>query len=143
MCACSGQLYLLHIEVTNLLLVLASTQLYSTAASAPVGAHPFVDSIMEQAGLAPQLVQCVLQHFIARPRLPSNVQLWAPSQDAAHGVLQIVRSAAGVSSICAQPHTASLPDFYPGTLIKFQMRCEVIQSKHDIAPLSASLQEYM
>ena len=77
---------------------------------------------MEQAGLAPQLIQRVLQHFIARPRLPSNVQLWAPSQDAAHGVFQIVRYAAGASSFCAQVHTVSLAEFSIWDLTEFQKR---------------------
>ena len=103
--ACSGRHYLLHIEATNLLVVLASTQLYSAAASAPVGIHPFIDSVMAQADMAPVLVQRVLQHFIARPQIPSNVQLWTPSQDAAHGVLQLVKSAAGLCSIHALSQT--------------------------------------
>ena len=93
---CSGRQYLLHIEVTNLLLVLASTQLYTTTASAPTGMHPFLDSLMQQTQLAPYLVQQILQHFVARPSLPANLQLWSPSRNARNGVFQLVRSAAGV-----------------------------------------------
>lgn len=96
MLSCSGRHYLLHVEATNLLLVLTSTQLYTTAASSPSGTHPFIDSLMQCAQLAPQVVQQILQHFIARPSLPANLQLWSPSQGAANGVFQLVRSAAGV-----------------------------------------------
>lgn len=95
-CSCSGRRCLLHLEATNLLLVLSSTQLYTTAAASPAGTHPFIDSIMQQTQLAPQLVQQSLQHFITRPPLPPGTQLWSPSQDAGNGVLHLVRTAAGI-----------------------------------------------
>ncbi|KAA6428940.1 MAG: hypothetical protein FRX49_01050 [Trebouxia sp. A1-2] len=91
----SGQYYLLHVEVVNLLLVLTSTQLYSTSPSAPIGSHPFIDALMQQRQLAPQLVQQALKHYSFRPPLPPKVQLWSPSPDADNkGVLRLVRSAA-------------------------------------------------
>ena len=99
---CSGQFYLLHVEIINLLLVLASTQLYSTSASAPVGTHPFIDALMQQQHLAALVVQRALGHFSSRPSLPSKLQLWSPSPDAQDiGVLKLVRSAAGQLMTCA------------------------------------------
>ena len=93
---CSGQLYLLHVETINLLLVLASTQLYSTSASAPVGTHPFIDALMQQQPLAAPVAQRALEHYSSRPPLPPKLQLWSPSPDAQEkGVLKLVRSAAG------------------------------------------------
>jgi len=87
------------VEVINLLLVLTSTQLYSTSASAPVGSHPFTDNLMQQSQFAPQVVQQALKHYGSRPPLPPKVQLWSPSPDADDkGVLKLVRSAAGDSS---------------------------------------------
>lgn len=92
----SGPLYLLHVETINLLLVLCSTQLYSTSASAPVGTHPFIDALMQQQPLAAPVVQLTLQHYSSRPPLPPYLQLWSPSPDADDkGVLKLVRSAAG------------------------------------------------
>ncbi len=83
-------------EVINLLLVLTSTQLYSTSPSAPIGSHPFIDTLMQQRQLAPQVVQQALKHYSCRPPLPSKVHLWSPSPDADNkGVLRLVRSAAG------------------------------------------------
>ena len=93
---CSGHFYLLHVETINLLLILSSTQLYSTSASAPVGTHPFIDGLMQQQSLAPQVVQQALNHYSLRPSLPPKLQLWAPGPDADNkGVLKLVRSAAG------------------------------------------------
>lgn len=93
---CSGQSYLLHVETINLLLVLSSTQLYSTSASAPLGNHPFIDALMQQQPLAAQMVQHALQHYSTRPPLPPKLQLWSPSTDGGDkGVLKLVRSAAG------------------------------------------------
>lgn len=99
---CSGKRYLLHIEAAHLLVVLTSTQLYTPAASSPAGTHPFLDSIMQQTQLAPQLVQQSLHHFINRPPQPSGIQLWSPSQDTRNGVLHLVRSAAGARSYYLQ-----------------------------------------
>ena len=93
---CSGQLYLLHVETINLVLVLCSTQLYSTSASAPLGTHPFIDALMQQRLLAAPLVQMALDHYTSRPPLPPNLQLWSPSPNADNkGMLKLVRSAAG------------------------------------------------
>ena len=102
--ACSGQFYLLHLEVINLLLVLTSTQLYSTTTSAPLGSHPFIDTLMQQSQLAPQVVQQALKHYILQPPLPPKMQLWAPSPESGDkGVLKLVRSAAGqLNTICLQ-----------------------------------------
>lgn len=95
MLLCSGHFYLLHVETINLLLVLASTQLYSTSASSPVGTHPFIDALMQQPLAAP-LAQRALGHYSSKPPLPSNLQLWSPSLDTQDkGVLKLVRSAAG------------------------------------------------
>ena len=55
--ACRAQTYLLHLEVHRLLLVLQSTQLYTTIPSAPEGVHPFLDALMWQQDLAPSVVQ--------------------------------------------------------------------------------------
>ena len=89
-------------EVINLLLVLTSTQLYSTSPSAPIGSHPFIDTLMQQRQLAPQVVQQALKHYSCRPPLPPKVHLWSPSPDADNkGVLRLVRSAAG-ERICTK-----------------------------------------
>ena len=55
--ACSGAGYLLQWEVTNLLIVMASTQLYTPTATAAPGAHPFTSTILEQHDLVPGLLQ--------------------------------------------------------------------------------------
>eukprot|EP00891_Asterochloris_glomerata_P002918 jgi/Astpho2/2918/fgenesh1_pg.00050_%23_160_t len=89
-----AQTYLLHLEVHRLLLVLQSTQLYTTIPSAPEGVHPFLDALMWQHHLAQSVVQACLQHLIARPMLPAGQQLWAAEADVPQGVLQRVRSAA-------------------------------------------------
>ena len=99
--SCSGKFYLLHVETINLLLVLFSTQLYSTSASAPVGSHPFIDALMRQQPLATAVVQQALLHYILRPPLPPKAQLWSPSPGAdSKGVLKLVRSAAGEHMHC-------------------------------------------
>jgi hypothetical protein len=48
---CSPAMHLLHLEVTHLLLVMTSTQLYTPTAAAFPGAHPFTESILEQRDL--------------------------------------------------------------------------------------------
>ena len=55
--ACSGAGYLLQWEATNLLLVMASTQLYTPTATAAPGAHPFTSAMLEQHDLVPGLLQ--------------------------------------------------------------------------------------
>lgn len=93
---CSGHFYLLHVETINLLLVLSSTQLYTTSPSSPVGTHPFIDALMRQQSLAAPVAQRALGHYCSRPVLPPKLQLWSPSPDASDkGVLRLVRSAAG------------------------------------------------
>ncbi|KAK9817010.1 hypothetical protein WJX72_008242 [[Myrmecia] bisecta] len=86
--------YLLHLEVMNLLLVMTSTQLYTPAATAQPGAHPFTDILMEQESRAPRVLQALLQHYIARQPLPPRAPLWVPSAAAQQGVLRFVRTAA-------------------------------------------------
>lgn len=46
-CACSAGDYLVQLEVVHLLLVLCSTQLFTQSAAAQLGAHPFLDAIMQ------------------------------------------------------------------------------------------------
>ena len=45
--ACRPGNYLLQLEVVHLLLVLCSTQLFTPSARSALGAHPFVDAIMQ------------------------------------------------------------------------------------------------
>lgn len=54
---CSAETYLLHWELLNLLLVLASTQLYTPNAGPAAGAHPFTEALLGAADLAPALLQ--------------------------------------------------------------------------------------
>ena len=56
-CLRSAETYLLHWELLNTLLVLASTQLYTPNAGAAPGAHPFTEALLGAADLAPALVQ--------------------------------------------------------------------------------------
>ena len=57
LCLRSAETYLLHCELLNTLLVLASTQLYTPNAGAAPGAHPFTEALLGAADLAPALVQ--------------------------------------------------------------------------------------
>ena len=49
--------YVLRWEAVNLLLVMASTQLYTPTATAALGAHPFTTALLEQHDLVPGLLQ--------------------------------------------------------------------------------------
>ena len=62
------------------------------------GAHPFIDAIMQQPVLAPQVMQALLQHVIARQALPQGVNLWSPEGQQQTGVFMLVRNAAGQST---------------------------------------------
>eukprot|EP00898_Chlorokybus_atmophyticus_P000736 jgi/Chlat1/1663/Chrsp127S01908 len=65
--------YLLHVEVMNLMLVLSSTQLYST----PPACHPFLESAMSQADLAPAVIEKLLKHYISREKPPPRMPLYS------------------------------------------------------------------
>ena len=62
-CPRSAETYLLHWELLNTLLVLASTQLYTPNAGAAPGAHPFTEALLSAADLAPALVQVCRHSF--------------------------------------------------------------------------------
>ena len=49
--------YLVRLEAVQLLVVLTSSQLYSSQAAGPPEAHPFTTALMQQPDLAPGLVQ--------------------------------------------------------------------------------------
>ena len=60
----SGAGYLLQWEATNLLLAMASTQLYTPTATAAAGAHPFTAAMLEQHDLVPGLLQVGAGHWL-------------------------------------------------------------------------------
>ena len=90
--------YLLHLELVNLLLVLASTQLYVPGSVGEAGTHPFTESLMAQPQLAPPLVQCLLSHYIAHAPLPARAPVYRLPPTERPGVFRLVRSAAGMVS---------------------------------------------
>ncbi|KAK9806635.1 hypothetical protein WJX73_002684 [Symbiochloris irregularis] len=91
---CGARTYMMHLEAVQLLLVMASTQLYSPLPTGHWGAHPFTDAIMEQTDLVAPLLQRLLQHYIDRLPLPPHAAVYVPPPAARPGVLRLVRSAA-------------------------------------------------
>jgi hypothetical protein len=91
----SSPSYLFQLESTRLLLVLASSQLYSpTAHPQPTGASPFLDTAMQAAAdLAPAAVAGLLHRFIVDPTPPLSLRLHVTTTYT-QAFYQVVRSAA-------------------------------------------------
>eukprot|EP00959_Pyramimonas_sp_CCMP1952_P166804 3486236-Pyramimonas_sp.AAC.1 len=53
--SCRAFTFLLHMEVINLLIVMSSTQLTSSAGTAGPEAHPFLAAMIYESSLAPGL----------------------------------------------------------------------------------------
>ncbi|KAK9845745.1 hypothetical protein WJX81_001268 [Elliptochloris bilobata] len=95
---CSVETYLLHWELLNALLVLASTQLYTPNAGAVPGAHPFTEALLGAPDLVPALVQVLLEHFIEQAPLPPGAPVYVPPAPAAGGAFRFARSAASAAT---------------------------------------------
>jgi hypothetical protein len=86
--------YLVLLEAVLLLLVCASTQLYTQQTAAPLGSHPLLEGLMGQQQSAAALVTALLQLVVTRPPLPAQLQLYTPPEGGT-GVMRLVRTAAG------------------------------------------------
>lgn len=93
-----------HLEAVQLLLVMASTQLYSPTATGHWGAHPLTEAMLTQADLVPGVVQRLLQHAIERQPLPPHAPVYTLAPGDRPSVLRLVRSAAGLPNISVQLH---------------------------------------
>lgn len=87
--------YLVLLEAVLLLLVCASTQLYTQETAAPVGSQPLLEALMEQQQSAQALVGALLQLVVARQPLPPKVHVFTPATDGSNTVMKLVRTAAG------------------------------------------------
>ena len=63
---------MLRWEAVNLLLVMASTQLYTPTATAAAGAHPFTAALLAQHELVPGLLQVWPEALVGAPACPSG-----------------------------------------------------------------------
>lgn len=86
--------YLVLLEAVLLLLVCASTQLYTQQTAAPLGSHPLLEGLMGQQQSAAALVTALLQLIVARPQQPQQLQLYRPPDEGSSGVMRLVRTAA-------------------------------------------------
>lgn len=87
--------YLVLLEAVLLLLVCASTQLYTQQTAAPLGSHPLLEGLMGQQQSAAALVTALLQLVVTRPPQPPQLQLYTPPAEGSTGVMRLVRTAAG------------------------------------------------
>lgn len=87
--------YLVLLEAVLLLLVCASTQLYTQQTAAPLGSHPLLEGLMGQQQSAAALVTALLQLIVTRPQQPAQLQLYVPPAEGSTGVMRLVRTAAG------------------------------------------------
>ena len=87
--------YLVLLEAVLLLLVCASTQLYTQQTAAPVGSHPLLEGLMGQQQSAAALVTALLQLTVMRPPQPPQLALYAPPAEGGTSVMRLVRTAAG------------------------------------------------
>lgn len=101
--------YLVLLEAVLLLLVCASTQLYTQQTAAPLGSHPLLEGLMSQQQSAAALVTALLQLIVAQPQQPQQLQLYTPPDEGSSGVMRLVRTAAGagVGSAAAPPASTS------------------------------------
>lgn len=87
--------YLVLLEAVLLLLVCASTQLYTQQTAAPLGSHPLLEGLMGQQQSAAALVTALLQLVVSRPPQPSQLALYTPPAEGGTSVMRLVRTAAG------------------------------------------------
>jgi hypothetical protein len=81
-----------------LLLVCASTQLYTQQTAAPLGSHPLLEGLMGQQQSAAALVTALLQLVVLQPQQPAQLQLYTTPAAGSTGVMRLVRTAAGALS---------------------------------------------
>ncbi|KAF8072811.1 dym [Scenedesmus sp. PABB004] len=86
--------YLVLLEAVLLLLVCASTQLYSQQTAAPLGSQPLLEALMEQEQSAAALAGALLRLVVARAPLPPKLALHAPAPGGGTSVMRLVRTAA-------------------------------------------------
>ena len=88
--------YVLVLEGMRLLLVCASTQLYTTQVVGPPDAHPFLEVLMDQEQSAVPVIRVLLHMVISRPPLAAaKTLLYSPPHDPGPVVLRLFRAAAG------------------------------------------------
>lgn len=103
--------YLLQLEALQCLEVFMSTQLMSTSPSESPGCHTFAEVIMQQASVAPQVVQRLLQMYVEASPVPPGCPLHLVVQDESSrapnskGLLRRMGSAA--SSMLSFPYRAA------------------------------------
>ncbi len=104
--AISPGAYLFQTELIQLLLVMASTQLYTpqgTVTSSPASSqHIFLEALVAQNNLAGATVHALLFHFISSPSPPSGLSFYTPTTP--RGALYFVKAAA--SSVIWLPYSA-------------------------------------
>ena len=97
--------YLFQMEIIELLIVMASTQLFAPqglSARNHGSQHFFLEAFIAQPSLAGPAVQAMLQHYITSPAPPYGLTLYAPPHP--RGALNSVKSAA--SSVLWLPYSA-------------------------------------
>eukprot|EP00879_Flechtneria_rotunda_P020891 GHRR01021996.1.p1 GENE.GHRR01021996.1~~GHRR01021996.1.p1 ORF type:complete len:588 (+),score=216.63 GHRR01021996.1:369-2132(+) len=95
LCPASDELsYLVLLEAALLLLVCASTQLYTQHTAAPRGTHPLLEPLMEQQQLSAALVSALLGLVVACQPMPTKLALHSPPTRSRPTVMRLVRSAA-------------------------------------------------
>lgn len=99
-CPCSDAMaYLVLLEAVLLLLVCASTQLYTQQTAAPLGSHPLLEGLMGQQQSAAALVTALLQLVVVRAPQTAQLQLYTPPAEGSTGVMRLVRTAAGALAL--------------------------------------------
>lgn len=96
--------YLVLLEAILLLLVCASTQLYTQQTATPLGSHPLLEALMGQQQSAVALVTALLQLIVLRAPQPAELTLFKPATEGGTGVMRLVRTAAG--EVRAPPTTS-------------------------------------
>lgn len=100
--------YLVLLEAVMLLLVTASTQLYTQQTAAPLGSHPLLESLMAQQQSAAALVTALLHLIASCPQQPAQLQLYIPPAEGSTSVMRLVRTAAGEAGMAYRQQLAAV-----------------------------------
>lgn len=108
LCCSDPMAYLVLLEAVMLLLVTASTQLYTQQTAAPLGSHPLLEGLMAQQQSAAALVTALLQLIVSRQQQPAQLQLYTPPAEGSTSVMRLVRTAAGEAGMANRQQLAAV-----------------------------------